>query len=75
VEKAFSDPDGDLDVSGWRRFGVRYICPDGCLIVNEDGEWVENPEPLPPVEADKVVRAQAGYRSYEAAAAAVEPAA
>lgn len=48
------------DCCGWRRFGDRIVCKE-CQTTDTDGDLCERPEPLPPGEEDKVLRAQMRY--------------
>jgi hypothetical protein len=65
IAKEFNNRFGEY--GGWRRFGDRYICGN-CQISNgyaDDLNAREVPEPLPPLESDKVTRAQAEYAAAE----------
>lgn len=56
-------PAGRRDVCGWLRFGDRYLCPNCVTFDDETGDPIEDPTPLPAIEAAVVARAQASYRA------------
>jgi hypothetical protein len=59
IEDTFHDPDGDTDVDGWLRFNDRYVC-QGCQ-VDDGGQLIEDPEPLPAIEEAVINRTRARY--------------